>query len=250
MPRRHPLFEQVESLQSLLVSHATGGSEDEAEYTRLRQVVLAEPSIEAVTPRFIRTSRSLGQFWQFIKNKFATYAERRKYLWDEFRPMLEQLEKGGTVPSDGAVTAFLEQFDAAHVHAAWAKALDRRASDPEGAITIARTLLESVCKHILEDAEITYDDSPDITKLYKQTAEYLKLAPSQHTEQVFKQILGGCTAVVEGLGALRNRLSDSHGKGKAGVKPAPRHAELAVNLAGALAVYLLATKNARNEAAA
>jgi hypothetical protein len=97
---------------------------------------------------------------------------------------------------------------------------------------------------------VPYDDSPDITKLYKQTAEHLKLAPSQHTEAVFKQILGGCTAVVEGLGALRNRLSDSHGKGKAGVKPAPRHAELAVNLAGALAVYLLATKNARDETAA
>jgi hypothetical protein len=250
MPRRHPLFEVVESLQNLVVSHATGGAEDEAEYTRLRQVVLAEPSIEAITPRFIRTSRSLGQFWQFIKNKFGTYAERRKFLWDEFAPMLEVLEKGGAAPSDIVVSASLEKFDASHVQAAWSKALDRRASDPEGAITIARTLLESVCKHILEEAAVPFDDSPDITKLYKQTAEYLKLAPSQHTEVIFKQILGGCTAVVEGLGALRNRLSDSHGKGKAGVKPAPRQAELAVNLAGALAVYLLATKNARDETGA
>lgn len=130
---------------------------------------------------------------------------------------------------------------------AWNKALERRSSDPEGAITIARTLLESVCKHILEEAKASYDESPDLNKLYRQTAEVLKIAPSQHTEQVFKQILGGCTAVVEGLGALRNRLSDSHGKGKVGVRPAPRHAELAVNLAGALAVYLLATWDARND---
>jgi hypothetical protein len=250
MPKRHPLFEEAESLQNLLVSEATGGSEDEAEYTRLRQVVLAEPSIEPLVPRFVRTSRSLGQFWQFIKNKFGKYAERRQYLWDEFRPMMDLLERGGSAPSDLVVTASLEKFDASHVQAAWSKALDRRSSDPEGAITMARTLLESVCKHILEEASVTYDESPDISKLYKQTAEHLKLAPSQHTEAVFKQILGGCTAVVEGLGALRNRLSDSHGKGKAGVKPAPRHAELAVNLAGALAIYLLATKNARDETAA
>ena len=111
-------------------------AEDEAEYTRLRQVVLAEPAIEAVTPRFIRTSRSLGQFWQFIKNKFGTYAERRKYFWDEFAPMLELLEKSGTAPSDVVVSDSLEKFDAAHVQAAWSKALDRRASDPEGAITM------------------------------------------------------------------------------------------------------------------
>lgn len=249
MARRHPLFDEIESLQNLVVSHATGGAEDEAEYTRLRQVVLSDGVLELLAPRFIRTCRSLGQFWQFIKNKYGTYAERRTYLWDEFRPMLDTLERGGPTPSDAVVTNTLEKFDAAHVQAAWSKALDRRSSDPEGAITIARTLLESVCKHILEEGSVPYDDSPDISKLYKQTAEHLNLAPSQHTESVFKQILGGCTAVVEGLGALRNRLSDSHGKGKVGVKPAPRHAELAVNLAGALAVYLLATKQARDESA-
>lgn len=244
----NPLLEEAESLQHILVSQATGGGEDEAEYTRLRQAVLSQSALEAHIPRFVRTCRSLGQFWQFIKNKYGTYAERRTYIWDEFRPMLDLLERGGLSPSDAVVTNAIENFDSEHVQAAWSKALDRRSSDPEGAITMARTLLESVCKHILEEAQVTYEESPELNKLYKQTAEHLKLAPSQHTEQVFKQILGGCTSVVEGLGALRNRLSDSHGRGKVGVKPAPRHAELAVNLAGALAVYLLATWEARNEA--
>ena len=63
---------------------------------------------------------------------------------------------------------------------------------------------------------------------------------SQHTEKVFRQVLGGCTAVVEGLGSLRNKLGDAHGKGRLPVKPAPRHAELAVNLAGAMATFLVA----------
>jgi 5'-deoxynucleotidase YfbR-like HD superfamily hydrolase len=79
--------------------------------------------------------------------------------------MLELLERGGAAPSDLVVTASLENFDAAHVQAAWSKALDRRASDPEGAITMARTLLESVCKHILEEAGVPHDESPDISKL-------------------------------------------------------------------------------------
>lgn len=245
----HELFDQTEALQNLLVSQATGGAEDDAEFMRLRQVVLSQAALEPHIPRFLRTCRNLAQFWPFIKHKFGTYAERRTYLWDEFRPMLELLERGGTAPSDQVVSVAIEKFDAANVQAAWSKALERRASDPEGAITMARTLLESVCKHILEEDAVPYEDSPDINKLYRQTAERLNLAPSQHTEQVFKQILGGCTAVVEGLGALRNRLSDSHGKGKVGVKPASRHAELAVNLAGALAIYLLATWEARSETA-
>jgi hypothetical protein len=243
------LIEQTESLQNLLVAQATGSAEKDSDYTRLRQVLLSQPDLEPYVPRFVRTCRNLAQFWQFIKHEYGTYAERRKFIWNEFRPMLDLLENSNAAPSDRLVAVALEKFDAANIQATWSKALDRRTSDPEGAITIARTLLESVCKHILEEANAEYDDSPDITKLYRQTAEHLNIAPSQHTEQVFKQILGGCTAVVEGLGALRNRLSDSHGKGKVGVRPAARHAELAVNLAGALATYLLATWEARSEAA-
>jgi len=120
--------------------------------------------------------------------------------------------------------------------------LERKTSDPEGAITISRTILESVCKHILDEVGIEYNsNNVDLPELYKKTAKTLNLSPSQHTEGIFKQILGGCSGIINGLGSLRNRLGDAHGKGKAQVKPAPRHAELAVNLSGAMALYLLKT---------
>ncbi|MES3033856.1 MAG: abortive infection family protein [Gemmatimonadota bacterium] len=237
----------VDSLQNLLVARATGASESEDDYYRLRQAVLDDSEIEPLLPRFVRTCRNLGQFWQFIKNEYGSYAERRQYLWNEFWPLLERLERGGAAPSDSHVSGAIEKIDSEHIQAAWSKALERRASDPEGAITAARTLLESVCKHVLDASLLEYDDAADLPKLYRLTADSLKLAPSQNTEQVFRQILGGCTAVVEGLGTLRNRLSDAHGKGKVAARPAARHAELAVNLAGALAMYLLATFDARGE---
>ncbi|MDF9620567.1 abortive infection family protein [Pseudomonas entomophila] len=41
--------------------------------------------------------------------------------------------------------------------------------------------------------------------------------------------------------SLRNRLSDAHGKGKNAAKASPRHAELAVNPAGSMAMFLLTT---------
>jgi len=241
------LLEQAETLQNMLVSHATGGNESEAEYRQLRNLFLSDRALEPMLPKFVRTCRSLGQFWQFIKHEFGTYAERRTYIWDGFRPLLERLERGAAHPSDDHVSATLEQYDAAHVNAVWSKALDRRDADPEGAITAARTLLESVCKHILDDLGVDYDDRADLPKLYKTTAEALNLAPSQHTEQVFRQILGGCTAVVDGLGSLRNKLSDAHGKGRVPTRPASRHAELAVNLAGAVASFLVATWEVRRQ---
>jgi hypothetical protein len=245
--KKHGLFETAETLQQLLISEATGGHEENADYGELRQALVADPTVAAIVPRFLRTCRSTGQFWQFIKAKYGTYAERRAYIWEEFGPLMDYLERGSGGPADPIVTVALEKYDAEHVRAAWAKAIERRSSDPEGAITSARTLIESICKHILDESGKTYDDKDDLPKLYRQTAQLINLAPSQHTEEVFKQILGGCTAVVEGLGTLRNRLSDAHGKGKVASRPLPRHAELAVNLSGALAMYLLSTWDAREK---
>ena len=136
----------------------------------------------------------------------------------------------------------LETFDAEGVHAIWTKALSRRVADPEGAITVARTLVETVCKRILDDCGAAYSDKDDLPKLYATAAKALNLAPDQHSEEPIKAILGNAMGLVNGLGTLRNRLSDAHGRGgPRPVKPSPRHASLAVNTAGAIATFMVET---------
>lgn len=151
----------------------------------------------------------------------------------------------GVQPADALISETLISFDESAVHLAWTKALERRATDPEGAITAAKTLLETVCKHIVDEAGGNYGDNDDLPKLYNTAAEMLNLAPSLHTETVFKSILGNCQSIVGNLAGLRNRLGDSHGQGKRYVRPQARHAELAVNLAGSVAMFLISTWNAR-----
>jgi hypothetical protein len=148
-------------------------------------------------------------------------------------------------PADESISAALAASDSAQVHARWIMAMERRASEPAGAITLARTLLEDVCKWVLDQAGETWQETDDLPVLYRKLAKVLKLAPDDHTEQVFKQILGSCQSVVESLGALRNKLSDAHSPGPKRARPQARHAELAVNLAGAMATFLVATWEAR-----
>lgn len=148
-------------------------------------------------------------------------------------------------PADESISATLAAFDPTQVHARWTMAMERRTSEPAGAITLARTLLEDVCKWILDQAGETWQEADDLPVLYRKLAKVLKLAPDDHTEQVFKQILGSCQSVVESLGALRNKLSDAHSPGPKRARPQARHAELAVNLAGAMATFLVATWEAR-----
>ena len=244
------LLEKAEKLQNGYIGNATqdGGSLDAATYVRLRQEIMTAPTLAAKIPNFVRKCRDQGQFWQFIKNKFPSYRERREFIWNEFRPMLDFLETQDRTPGVAPITEALEGFDPENVKAAWQKALDRRATDPEGAITAARMLLETVCKHILDEApSVTYADDADLPKLWTITAERLNLAPSQHQEQVFRAILGNCQSVVNHLGAIRNKIGDAHGQGRHPVKPKARHAELAVNLAGTMAAFLVATWKDRQQ---
>ncbi len=158
---------------------------------------------------------------------------------------VRRLAKG--VPSDAEITATLGAFSPEDISDRWRAALERRSTDPAGAITLSRTLLEDVCKWVLTEAAVPYGDKDELPTLYKKLAGVLNLAPDAHTEQVFKQILGNAQSIVESLGALRNKLGDAHSGGPKKAKPQPRHAELSVNLAGTMATFLVATWRARQD---
>jgi hypothetical protein len=235
-------------LRDIVVARATGGEYDgrDETYAVLRRAVLAHPLTRPVTPEWIRDCHTLSEFWAFIATRSSTYLERREIIRCGFAPLLARLEGlQQSEPCDALISEAIAASGTAAVNEAWLKALDRRRTDPEGAITVARALMEAVCKQVLDEFGTPYDDHADLPTLYRLASGALHLSPGQHTPEVFKQVLGGCTSVVNGLGAMRNALGDAHGKGKGAPKPLPLHAALAVNLAGTMATFLLETAELR-----
>jgi len=203
------LLEKAQAMEHLLVARATGDiTASTKDYEALRREMMANATLKPLLPDFVRTCRSLDVFWPFIKNKAGSYAERRQIIGTAFTPLMDHLEGGNRAPADAVISDQLAKYDSEGVRAIWEKALSRRANDPEGAITVARTLLETICKNILDAAGVPYSDKEDLPKLYGMTAKTLNLAPEQHALDAIK---------------------------------APRHASLAVNLAGALATFLIET---------
>ena len=114
--------------------------------------------------------------------------------------------------------------------------------DFSGAITNARTLIEAVLIGIEKDLDTNaaeYDG--DLVRLYKRAQKLLNLEPDRKDiSDSLRQILSGLTSIVNGLAAMRNKMSDAHAST---YRPSRHHAKLAVYAATTLADFLFETKN-------
>lgn len=237
-------FERAKMLHDLLLARATNGPADDSLYRDLRADLLGNPAVAALVPVFVKDSRDLAEFWKTISDRASSRDLKRKVLKKAFAPVLARLERTDRAPADIIVGEALSALNSSRIIAIWDRALARCRDEPDAALTSARQLIESVCKHILDDLGVSYSPNIELPRLWALCAQKLNLAPNQHTEEIFRSILGNCQAIVNQVGGIRNRHGDAHGEGRNGTSPEQRHAVLAVNLAGTMTSFLIDTYKA------
>jgi hypothetical protein len=185
---------------------------------------------------------TLDEYAKFIKSKGGS-EDRRSYLKRAFGPANAFVHNISATPGDDVISEILSKRE--YLTNTWEKALQRRATDPDGSITLARTLLESTFKQILDEKGdkmgFSYTKDTTFTELYAMASKVLCVHPTSTTDPQFKKMLGACSSFVTALGDLRNSQGDAHGKSQSDIKPEKRIAELSVNLAGSIASFFILT---------
>jgi hypothetical protein len=90
-------------------------------------------------------------------------------------------------------------------------------SDPPGAIAASKELVETVCKTILRDYNVTYSDGWDMMQLFKAVQQELRLnvdavADSKKGSEASVKALRALVTTVQSLAELRNELGLGHGR--------------------------------------
>lgn len=89
--------------------------------------------------------------------------------------------------------------------------------NPALAFDLARTLIESVCRTILKERSISYNENDDLPKLFKLVSQSLPFLPASSSQQIeirqsLMQTLNGLHTTLQGICELRNRCGfASHG---------------------------------------
>ncbi len=106
-------------------------------------------------------------------------------------------------------------------------------TDPTNAIGMAKELIESCCKTILDEKGIAYTKNDDVPQLADKTMDALNLLPTNvlptdRGADAIKAVLGNLRAIPSKLAEIRNPFGSGHGKSASFKGLEVRHAKLAV----------------------
>jgi hypothetical protein len=134
-----------------------------------------------------------------------------------------------------------EGYKAAHED--FERAMSHIEADPEQAMGSASSILESICKGILERLQTALPKDQTLKSLVKATYGAMNLSPESHADPDIKQILGGIANAAVGIGVIRTKHSSFHGRTDTQKKYrlTARHARLAVGSAAVLGCFLIET---------
>ena len=117
-------------------------------------------------------------------------------------------------------------------------------SEPGEAIALAKEIVESCCKLILDDRKVEYPEKAEIPDLLKLLRREIKIMPDGIDENAkgakeIKGILTSLGNIAHSLAPLRNAYGKGHGRGRDLKGLQTRHARLAIGAASTFVDFVL-----------
>jgi len=198
---------------------------------------LCESIHPIVQPDATEINRMRQLFNDHLKNDGFMLVERTRISG---RPVYVGHFVGTTsVPGVSAAREVFVGADASYVAQQITRMEAAVVSDPSLAIGTAKELVETCCKTILTQRNVTFSKNTDLPELVKLTSKELELTPADIPErakasETIKRLLSNLASITQGVAELRNHYGTGHGKALGTKGLHPRHAKLAVGAASTL----------------
>lgn len=165
-------------------------------------------------------------------SSITRYEEKYARIYQKCKSIMDRLEGGSSVIAKTA-DSLKDKFSSEYMSQQIELMVSMQSTNPTNAIGMAKELIESCCKTILDDLGIAWSKTDDVPQLTSKTMDALNLLPSsvQATDQgadAVKAVLGNLRAIPSKLAEIRNPFGSGHGKSASFQGLEERHAKLAV----------------------
>lgn len=120
-------------------------------------------------------------------------------------------------------------------------------SDPPDSITASCSMVEGVCKYILQELGATLPPEQTIRPLVHKVLEVLDLTPETQEDEDLRRVCGGLLNIAQRIGSLRTKYGDAHNSGPNGSIVIATYARLALGSALVLASFLIEVLDKQEE---
>ncbi len=117
-------------------------------------------------------------------------------------------------------------------------------TNPSLVFDLAKTLIESSCKTILNDRSHAVDETWDLPRLLKETSAKLQLCsdPANESKDSLRKLLGGLQTAIQGICEMRNSEGfASHGKDGYAKQSETLHAHFVARAADVIVFFLFSS---------
>ncbi|MEQ3466981.1 abortive infection family protein [Enterococcus cecorum] len=145
------------------------------------------------------------------------------------------------------VAPTIKTIDREYIKSIYARATrDIEQKDFDSAITKSRTLLEETFCYVIEKKNEKPLENGDIGKLYKQVTTLYNMHTDTNADRRINTLLSGLSSIVKSIAEMRNKDSDAHGVGAKRITIDEHHASLSLNVAVAMADFILSVEQKSN----
>ncbi len=127
------------------------------------------------------------------------------------------------------------------------RSMESTEEDPPDSITASCSMVEGVCKYILQELGATFPSEQTIRPLVHKVLEELNLAPETQSDEDLRKISGGLLNIAQRVGSLRTKYGDAHNSGPDGLIVIATYARLAFSSALALVSFLVEIMDKQEE---
>ena len=165
-------------------------------------------------------------------SSISRYDERCARIYQKCKAIIDKLE-GITSTIVKTANDLKDKFSSEYMSRQIELMVSMQSTNPTNAIGMAKELIESCCKTILDDLGIAWSKNDDVPQLTSKTLDVLNLLPAniQETDQgadAIKAVLGNLRSIPSKLAEIRNPFGSGHGKSASFQGLEERHAKLAV----------------------
>ena len=187
--------------------------------------------------------------WEYTENADKdTYGYYRQYnseyarLYKKCRVYMDRVLNIATPLAPNAAE-LQEKFSSEYLSKQIDLMLKMQVENPTDAIGKAKELIESCCKTILDNKNVSWDKNWDMSKLTGETLNLLNLTPktipdTDPVSENIKAVLGNLRGITTKLAEIRNPYGSGHGKSASFTGLEIRHAKLAVGCSITFVTFL------------